>query len=258
MLSTSSSRHVKSVRTGFRIVEVLQNQDGAEITELAEHLDLAKSTVHNYLSTLESMGYVRNQNGTYRIGLRFLTHGMAARSTLGIREEVRAALSDVAEEISQAAWWIAEEQGRGIFVERAVPEGTQAVYGRIGKRSYLHTHGPGKAILAHLPEEYVRRIIDHHGLPVYTNRTITDSERLLEQLAEIRDRGYAFTDGETALGVQSIGVAFEDEQGCSHALGVFGYSHDFGGESLDEDIPMLLADRVEELSRTLTAARSER
>ena len=88
MIQKSSAREVKSVRNGFRIIDILQNYDGAGLDELEQQLDLAKSTVHNYLATLESMGYVVEQNGTYHLGLRFLTHGMAAKSRLRIHEAI--------------------------------------------------------------------------------------------------------------------------------------------------------------------------
>lgn len=258
MFSTPSSRHVKSVQTGFRIIHVLQNYDGATLNELAEQLDLAKSTVHNYLSTLESMGYVVNYDGTYRLGLRFLTHGMAAKSSLKIGDLIERALDEIAREVSQAAWWIVEEFGRGIFVEKAVPDGCQRIYGRVGKRSYLHTHAPGKAILAELPEEYLQQVIDYHGLPTNTTQTLDNLERLREQLAQIRDQGFAFSDGEAALGVQSVGVAFEDPGGRSHAIGVFGYSHDLGGEQLDKDIPSLLRTTANELVTALETGGKDR
>lgn len=251
MLSSSSSRHVNSVQTAFLVIEVLQNQDGATVADLTERLDLAKSTIHNYLNTLESMGYVVNRDGTYRVGLRFFTHGMAARNGLGVGDTVRAALSEVAEEISQTAWWVFEELGRGFFLEKVVPNEGQRIYGRVGKRSYLHTHGPGKAILAQLPREYVREIVDHHGLPVHTNRTVTDAGTLFGELDRIREQGYAFTDGEAALGVQSIGVSFRDHRDRSHAIGVFGYSHEFSGESLDEDIPFVLQAAVQDIRSSL-------
>lgn len=251
MYSAPSSRHVKSVQTGFRIVHVLQDHDGATLNELAERLGLAKSTVHNYLSTLESMGYVVNQEGTYRLGLRFLTHGMAAKSGLNTREAVEETLSELAGEVSQPVWWITEEFGRGIFVDNAVPADCRRIYGRTGKRSYLHTHAPGKAILAVLPEDDREEILEYHGLPVHTTRTVEDRSELAAQLAAIRDQGYAFSDGEAVLGVQSVGVAFEAPGGRWNALGVFGYSHDLGDERLEEDVPSLLQSAAADLVGTL-------
>ncbi|MFA9418254.1 IclR family transcriptional regulator [Natrinema sp. HArc-T2] len=251
MISNPSSRQVKSVETSFEIIHLLQEYGGATLNEVAAHLEIAKSTAHNYLGTLESMGYVVKRDRTYRLGLRFLTHGMAARNSLSIADIVQQSLVTVAQETGQSTWWIVEEFGRGFFVDNAVPDEDGDSYGTIGKRSYLHTHAPGKAILAQLSRDYVWELIDYHGLPIYTTKTITDADTLIQELDTIRDQGYAVSDGETALGVQSTGVAFEDPYGGTNAIGVFGYTHDFGGESLEKDIPSLLKHVVSDITQSL-------
>jgi len=250
--ASSSSRQVKSVRTAFRMVEFLQDMDGATMNELATQLDLAKSTVHNYLGTLQSLGYVVKRDGTYRLGLRFLTHGMAAKSGLGLRDAVTHVLPEVAARLDQPVWWIVEELGRGIFVATAAPDSDKQVYGRVGKRSYLHTQAPGKAILATLQGDYVDEIIEYHGLPTYTSETITDPDRLREELDTISEQGYAISDGEAALGVRSVGVAFEGPFGCTHGLGVFGYSHAINA-ALEQDIPGVLQDAADDVTAAATA-----
>lgn len=251
MISNSSSRQVQSVQTSFEIIHLIQEFGGATLNEVADHLDIAKSTVHNYLGTLESLGYVVKRDRTYRLGLRFLTHGMAARNSLFVADIIQQALATVAQETEQSAWWIVEEYGRGFFVDKTVPNEDADIYGSIGKRSYLHTHAPGKAMLAQLPRDYVREIIDYHGLPIYTTKTITDADTLMQELDTVRDQGYAVSEGETALGVQSAGVAFEDPYGGANAIGVFGYTHDFGGENLEKDIPSLLQHVVSDITQTL-------
>jgi len=252
MIPESSTREVQSVRTAFRVVATIQERDGATLHELATQLDIAKSTVHNYLGTLESLGYVVRADGVYRLGLRFLTHGMAARNGVPGDEAVAGVLPAVAADVSRPAWWVVEEFGRGLFVEKAVPDGAGETYGRVGKRSYLHTHAPGKAILARLPGESRNRVIDHHGLPGLTAETTTDPDALRSELATVREQGYAVSEGEVVLGVQSVGIAFA-VRGTVHALGVFGYSGDFSRNTLEDDIPSLLRDAVEEIERSLEA-----
>lgn len=247
MIPTPPAREVQSVRTAFRIVRAVQDMDGVTRQELSSQLELAKSTIHNYLSTLEAMGYVVEQDGAYRLGLRFLTHGMAARNAQHYREGVSASLTDIAETISQPAWWIVEELGRGVFVDVATPADGGPMYGKVGKRSYLHTHAPGKAILARAPTAQLENIVDHHGLPVHTRETITDIDALRDDLATVRNRGYAVSRGEAALGVRSVGVAFEGPHERLHGLGVFGYSHDFS-TSVDRDVPTVLQDAAAELA----------
>ncbi|MFC7133221.1 MULTISPECIES: IclR family transcriptional regulator [Salinibaculum] len=250
MISEAPSRQVKSVRTAFRLITIMQDREGVTMSELAEELDLAKSTVHNYLRTLKSLGYVVDDEGTYRLGLRFLTHGMAARNSLTLREVVTPVLEEVAAELSQPTWWIVEEFGRGIFVNRrGLTANTREIYGRIGKRSFLHTHAPGKAILAQLPASYVSDVLDYHGLPTHTEKTIIDAETLLSELETIRQQGYAVSDGEAALGIQSVGVAFEGAAGHTHALGVFGYSHDFSEMRQQRDIQSVLQGAAGDIQR---------
>lgn len=251
MLSDPPSREVQSVRTGFRIVQTLQALGTATLTDLADELDLAKSTVHNYLATLEREGYVANEEGAYRLGLRFLTHGMAAKQSMGIQRVVDGTLSSLESELAHPVWWVREECGMGIFLDRSIPEAGDEIYGRIGKRSHLHTHAPGKAILAQSADEYVESIVACHGLPERTWRTTTEVDELSAELDTIRDRGFAASDGEAVLGIESIGVGFEDASGRANALGVFGHSHDFAGSHTGETISARLLDAVDSLEANL-------
>lgn len=229
MLANTPSRRVKSVETAFDLLERLQALGGATPAQLTAELDLSKSSVHNYLATLEMSGHVVNDGGRYRLGLHFLTHGTAAKKMSYGEGAIVDAVRATAEELSQPTWWLAEELGRGYFLECAAPGEAEPVYGTVGKRSYLHAHAPGKAILAEADDGFVERVADHHGLPERTRRTTSDLESLRAELETVRDRGFAVSEGESVLGILSVGVAFTDGQGRRHALAVFGHSRDFAG-----------------------------
>jgi DNA-binding IclR family transcriptional regulator len=213
-------------------------------------LDLSKSSVHNYLATLEAAGYLVNRDGTYRLGLRFLTNGMAAKTAISAEQEIVTTIRSIAAEISQPTWWVVEEAGRGYFIEHAIPDEQSPTYGRVGKRSYLHTHALGKAILASSTDDYVERVADHHGLPDHTTQTTTDIDVVMDDLMEIRDRGFAISDGEMVLGILSVGVGFSGAAGRRHAVGVFGDSRSLAGTQA-EAIGQRLVDTVGELERRL-------
>lgn len=250
MIGNTPSRQIKSVQRAFEIIDRLQALGGATPSELTDELDLSKSSVHNYLATLEEAGYIVNEDGRYRLGLRFLTHGAAAKNMVGVSPPIRRTLQSTADELSQPTWWIVEELGRGYFLEHAAPEGDTPVYGSTGKRSYLHTHALGKAILATSPEEYVERVADHHGLPEQTRRTTTDLITLKGELDEVRERGFAISEGEAVLGILSIGVGFRDAADRRHAIGVFGHSRDFAGNH-PENVGERLYEAVDGLEATL-------
>lgn len=250
MITNTPSRRVKSVQTAFELLNRLQALGGATPAQLTEELDLSKSSVHNYLATLEMDGYVVNDDGSYRLGLRFLTHGAAAKTMAVGEQPIVQTVTSVAEEFAQPAWWVTEECGRGYFIESAIPDDCTEVYGSIGKRSYLHTHALGKAILAMASDEYVERIAEYHGLPEQTRQTTTDLGELLAHLEAIRERGFAVSEGEAVLGILSVGVGFETADGGRHAIGMFGHSRNFAGNRA-ENIGQRLVGMVRDLERHL-------
>lgn len=250
MLANTPSRQVKSVRTAFEVIDKLQALGGATPTQLTEELELSKSTVHNYLATLKMEGYVINDEGTYRLGLRFLTHGIAAKAMVGIEQPIIRTVQSVVDELRQPTWWITEELGRGYFITNAVPDDSTDSFGIVGKRSYLHTHAPGKAILAISSDEYVKRVVDHHGLPMQTKRTTTELDVLFEEIKRVRERGFSISEGEDVLGILSIGVGFRDADDRRHAVGVFGHTRDFAGNCAEKN-GELLVDEVRDLEQTL-------
>lgn len=66
---------IKATETTLTIIEELKSEDGGRVTELAESLDLAKSAVHNHLSTLMEHGYVIKEGNVYHLSLKFLEIG---------------------------------------------------------------------------------------------------------------------------------------------------------------------------------------
>lgn len=250
MIANTPSRRVKSVQTAFELINRLQALGGATPAQLTEELDLSKSSVHNYLATLEMEGYVVNDGGVYRLGLRFLTHGAAAKNMAGISQPIVQTVESVAEELDQPTWWVTEEYGRGYFIESALPKDSTHIYGSVGKRSYLHTHALGKAILAISSDDYVQRVAEHHGLPEQTRQTTTDLDTLLEELAIVQERGFAISEGNALLGILSVGVGFRDTDDRRHAIGIFGHARNFAGNHA-ENIGQQVVEMVSDLEQRL-------
>jgi len=83
----------------------------------------------------------------------------------------------------------------------------------VGKRMHPHHTSSGKAILAYLPGEQVKKIVESVGLPKFTRNTITSLGALKKELAEVRQRGYATDDEETAVGIRGAGAPIFDSNG---------------------------------------------
>jgi DNA-binding IclR family transcriptional regulator len=195
---------VRSVGTTLSIVEGLVELGEAGVTQLATHLDLPKSTVHNHLATLSAHEYVVSEGDQYSVGLRFLEVGASARLRRELYQTAHPEVRKLARETGELAGLLVEEYGRGVFL--TIEEGDQAVQvdTHAGKRIDLHANALGKAVLAFLPEETVEAIIERHGLSASTESTITDESELREELAEIRRTRVAFDDEERVRGLRSV------------------------------------------------------
>lgn len=213
MALKQTGRKVKSVETALQIVEHLQEYDGATLNELSDHFDFARSTAHSYLSTLESMEYVTKEGDEYRIGLKFLSHGITAKNSVPVSKVASPVLEAVTDEMEVVAWLVVEEHGHAVFLNNAISDQAVRTFGRESKRTHLHTIAGGKAILANMDEAARQAILENYGLVAKTEHTVTEETVLLEELATIRDTGYATSEHEAALGVASVAspIIYEDE-----------------------------------------------
>lgn len=224
---------VKSARNTLRIVEAIRKLDGAGVTELARELDLNKSSVYNYLSTLEEDGYVYKDSDEYHVGLRFFEIGSYARHRSPLYTVAQPEIRRLAAETGERASLLAEEHGRGIYLCKEAGDQAVRVDAHVGSRVYLHNTALGKAILAHMPEEQVDAVIERHGLPQTTSNTIVDREELFANLAEVRDSGIAFDCEERVNGLQCVAVPIlRAEETICGAISVSGPATRMGDDQL--------------------------
>lgn len=240
-------KRINSVERAFQIVEVVQSLDGARLSELDAELDVAKSTIHRHLATLEDIGYLVCDDNEYRVGLRFLNPAIHARSRRPEYRFIEPKVEQLASETGERAQFIAEEHGRGIHVFSAVGEQGIQTESQVGKLVYLHATSVGKNILAHLPQQRVEAILDQHGLPKLTDNTITSRSALLEELDTVRERGYAYNRAERRDSLQAVGVPVKDPEGrILGGISVTGPHRRM--ESAHGDLPERLLDITEEIT----------
>lgn len=213
MDDVESWRTVDSVRTALSVVQALQDRGGAGVSEVADALDLAPSTVHAHLKTLEREQFVAQEGEQYHVGLRFFDVGGQAATRRPVYEYAVEKVEKLAEMTGERAQFIVEEHGRGYYLTTASAEQDVPLIAQIGRQRPLHSSAAGKAILAAMPRERVEAIADRWGLPALTEHTITDEEALFAELERVREQGYALNDEETTKGLKAVGAAIEDSDG---------------------------------------------
>lgn len=212
---------VETTRKTIRILHALREQNGGRITDIAEAVEMNKSTVHNHLSTLEEEEIVIRNGPLYELSLRMLEFGGYIQRSSNFYKIAEPELERLANQTGELVNLMVEEYGQGVYL--ASRKGDEAVDVNIypGRRSPLHLPGSGKAILAHLPTERINQIIDRRGLPAKTSHSTTDREALESQLETIRNQGFAIDDEEIINGLRCIGAPIlSNEEGVVGAISI--------------------------------------
>ncbi|SEW30876.1 IclR family transcriptional regulator [Natrinema salifodinae] len=181
---------LRTIQRTFAVLDVLWTVDGAGPTEVAEQMDLPKSTVYEYLRALASTGYVVQADGKYRISYKFLSMGGRMRQRNRLFQIAKPELRKVAMETGELVNLNIEERSKSIIVHQEEGDQSLNLGTYPGMETPLHSHAAGKVLLAHLPEDVLERILDGH-LEQVTDETITDPATLRTELDQIRDQGYA-------------------------------------------------------------------
>jgi len=137
-INEQGGQTVGAVNTAFAIIEKLQEEGGCGVTEIAEAMSLPKSTVHNYLQTLVKEGYVRNVDGEYRLGFKFLKYGGTVRDRSRIYTYARPKVKELADNIGEMVTLSTREENRGVFLYRANDRYNLREEIPMGTRFYLH------------------------------------------------------------------------------------------------------------------------
>ncbi|WP_372910537.1 IclR family transcriptional regulator [Salinigranum sp.] len=233
---SGSARGVKSDETLVEILAHLREVDGAGVTDIATHLGLAKSTVHDHLSTMVDHGFVVKRGSTYRLGLEFFGYGQYVRAGFDVYEAAKPVVDELADTTDEMVWLTVHQRGQIMYLYGHAGDTNVNENALLGSWTYMHCNSSGKAILAHLPREDVEYAIDRYGLPARTENTITDRDELFAELERIRERGYALNLGEDLAGIHAVSVPLRYEERVRGALAFAGPAHRVTRERCESEL----------------------
>lgn len=234
----SPGRQINAVENAFNIIESLHELERCGVTELANHLDIPKSTAHIYLQTLRNLGYVVKEDGKYQLGFRFLELGGQVRDNRRIFQAARSEVDELARSTGEVGTIGYQENGQRVLVYRTEPFEGVSDNAPTGEFTRMHWTAVGKALLSQRTDDEIREIVDRFGLPRATENTITDLNELLEEIDQIRTQGYSVEDEERVKGVKSIAVPINNVENRSgnSAISISGPKHRFDEERIQSEL----------------------
>lgn len=206
---------LSSVANSIRLTKAFsENEYEMGISALAARLGLAKSTVHRLATTLVEYDILEQnrETGKYRLGLALFELGTLVRRKMDVMTEAQAqihALADLSGETVQLAIL---DHLSVLYIR--IRESRQAVRMStgLGSRAPAHCTSVGKVLLAYQTPETIQQVIDN-GLRRHTPNTITEPAKLVEELASVKQRGYAIDDEEIESGLRCVAAPIRDHSG---------------------------------------------
>lgn len=240
---------VQSVERAFKILEALAVSP-AGVSDMSRRVGLPKSTVARLLATLENTAAVeRGPDGlTYRVGPALRGLAAAIDGSMGLVEMVRPTLARLAALTQEAAGFSVSEGYQVHYLAQSDSDRSVQVRDWTGELIPMHLVPSGLAMLAHWAAEdidgYVSRTLESR-----TSLSITDPDRLIARLKEIREVGYAWGMGEFAEGINSVGAAVVDQRGrVLGAVHIHGPSYRFPTDGDNQRVAQLVADAASRLA----------
>ncbi len=244
MKNSNSSYLIQSLLTSIDVLDCFSKEEkNLGISEISRKLGLNKSRVHRILLTLEGRGIVVRNPDTmkYRLGLKLFQLGHLVEEQLEIRHCAHPFMEKLALETEETINLNIIYNGKRMSVKKIESrhEIRQAV--ELGKSIPIHSGAPGKVLMAYLPVDSLRQLLEENELTTMGPNTITDGDDLLIELSRIRDQGYSISFEETYLGAVSIAAPVRDFSGSViAALSVTGPVSRFSDQNISRFIPLVI------------------
>ncbi|WP_276273981.1 IclR family transcriptional regulator [Haloarcula litorea] len=255
MIDEPQGRTLKTTRRSLEILTLILEYNGLTLAELDEMVESPKSSIHSHLNTLREKRYLVKENGTYKVSFRLALLGEQVRYRYPSDATIEEKVEQLAERTGEETNFTIFEHGR-LLMFYGTSGDAAAKESDINYRSeyYLHNTAAGKAILAELDHDQVERIVDKWGLPQESEATITDRDRLFEELAEIAARGYGTVDEEFAPGLVAVGAPVHDGEGnIIGGLSVGGPKYRVDQSRIEQELAEQLLDSARSLESALQA-----
>jgi IclR family transcriptional regulator, pca regulon regulatory protein len=224
-----------SLVRGLQVLECFgPRQQGYTLSELVKKTNMPKTSIHRVLKTLSGMNYLRYDelSKRYHLGVRILSLGFAVLESLELREIARPYMESLSRECMKTVNLGVLDKEEMVYVERIKVQGIRSYNISIGNRMPPWDTALGRAVLAHLDIEEVKKMIDRAKKQKIFNSAEKD---YLKTLHEVKNSGFALVDQEYIKGIIAIAVPVFSTTGVIGAINMVGEPETVSTDQLAKD-----------------------
>lgn len=240
-----------SVKKAFQILRLISETDqGLGISDMAKGLGISKGTVHGITSALEEMGGIMRNPFTkrYSLGYALVELGKKGLSRIPMREAARRHMEELVEDTGETVFLGILKDEHILILDVAESTNELKITSPSGTKMPLTAGATGKVFLAYMEEKSALRYLTSKGLAKYTKNSITDLDRYMEVLREVRKSGFATDREEYLRGVKAVTALIRTEGPVLAAIWVVGFS-----SSISEDKMAYVIERTLQAADAISA-----
>ncbi len=218
--AVNDKSQVQVIARAASILRALEDENtGLSLGQIAQRVNLARSTVQRIVSALETEKLViaATPNGRVRLGPAILRLAASVRSDF--LAMARPHLEKLSQELEETVDLATVKKDELIFIDQVIGSQRLRTVSAVGESFPLYCTANGKAYLAQLTDTAVEALIGR-AYPARTPQTRTRIDALLADLRGTRQYGVAFDREEHTAGICAAGVALHDPLGNAVAISV--------------------------------------
>lgn len=200
----------------FAILQaVVDSERPTAVAELVDLLTLPKPTVHRLTQRLIQQGLLQREPVSKRLipGHRLNRLALGVLTNSAMLAPRRAILKALSEELQETCNLTVLDGEALIYLERVETNWPIRIQLPIGSRLPLHCTASGKLFLAYMPPRQRDALLRCAPLKRHTEWTVTDPDRLTEELERIAETGLSTDDQELMTGMVAIALPVYDAGG---------------------------------------------
>ena len=227
---------ISSLAKGMNILELLSDNEGLSVTQVAKIMNINRASSHRFLATLRELGYAdKDDNLRYSLTSKVIELGTKVLNRFEIRKIAHPFLQEVASKFNETINLGFFNGKEVLTIDKIDSTEILRMDAGIGGREPAYCTSLGKAILAYLPDNKLEEYLKVIELKPYTPNTVTSKEKLKEELMHTQENGYAIDDEELSVGLRCVGAPLFDHSGQAlYAISISGPSIRFGRKRLQE------------------------
>ena len=206
---------VQSLERGLAVIRAFDAEHTAlTLSDVARATGLTRAAARRFLLTLTDLGYVRTDGKQFALTPRVLDLGYAFLSSLTLPEVAEPHLERLAAELRESSSVSVLDGDEIVYVARVPTSRIMRASINVGTRFPAYATSMGRVLLAALPEPELTAYLDRAVIEPLTARAIDNAEDLEEELARVREQGWALVDGELEPGLRSVAAPLHGRGGA--------------------------------------------